>query len=99
MAFGLEYGDLVHLARLQLAQLRRGGRVEGDRPRCRRVKSTQVDRQFLVDEHPDVIVTDKIQLVGAASLVLEPVTDLAGEAEVVLALPAVLVDVIGQRGS
>jgi hypothetical protein len=98
LAFGLEYGDLVDVADRKIAKLCCRSGVKRDRARGRRMQSAQIDGKFLVDEDPDVVVADEIELVGCASFVLEPIANLAGETEVVQSLVALRVHVIGQGG-
>src|SRR6185312_6118365 len=86
LAFGLEHRDLVHLAVGQAEVGARAG-AEGDGALHRGVDGAQVDRELAVDEHPDVVVAREIQRVALGRVVLEPVADLAGEAEVVLGRP------------
>ncbi len=97
MALGMEDRDLVHVVRLHVSQLGRGCGVEGDRAWRRRVKTAQVDRQLPVDEDPEVVVAHEVELVALGSIVLEPVAHLAREAEVVLALIAVRVQIPWNR--
>jgi hypothetical protein len=61
------------------------------------VHAAEVDRELLVDEHPDVVVAGEVELLAA--LVLEPVADLAREVEVLdVALVAEAEAVQGEEG-
>src|SRR5690606_24368185 len=51
----------------------------------RRVPSAEVQRELAVQEHPNVVVAREIEPRGELGIVLEPVTDLGGEVEVVRA--------------
>jgi len=58
--------------------------LAGGRP----VHPAEVHRQPAVDEDPDVVVAGELEAIRLAGVVLEPVADLAREAEVVLAVLA-----------
>src|SRR5262245_1488722 len=89
LSLGLEHSDLVDLAVLK-AEV--GGRAGAERHRARhgRVDAAEIDGEPLVDEQPDVVVTQEVQRVRGLRVVLEPVTHLAGEAEVVRRHPRLL---------
>ncbi len=50
---------------------------------CGGVNAAEIDGEHAVDEHPHVVATDEPEVVVRGCFVLEPVTDFAGEAEVV----------------
>src|ERR1017187_1323076 len=81
LSFGLEDDDLVDLAHSE-TEGRGRRRVERDAAGLRAVHAAQVHRQLAVHEDPHIVVADEGQ--ALATLILEPVADLAGEAEVVL---------------
>ena len=79
MPLGVEQRDLVEAAD---GQAERGGAlIDGQRALRAGVQPTEIEREPPVDEDPDVVVAAEGQRLAAA--VLEEVTDLGGEAEVV----------------
>src|SRR5262249_26792025 len=88
VSFGLETRDLVHTT---VHEPEVAGRRTVERHRTTRgaMHAAEVDRQPVVDEHPDVVVATELELRIRPRRVREPVLELAREVEVPLGVGAV----------
>lgn len=80
VTLGMEQGNLVHFSYRQ-SEVRRHGRVNGERARNRGMEASQIEGQASIDEDPDIVIARERQ--RFATFELEPRADFARESEVV----------------